>query len=182
MQTTTTETAHHRRRVPHAVRAGLALTATALLVAAGCGGDDGGGSTAAGSGGGGGSGSGDLTVSIAAPDDGATVGSSFDVEVDTSEPIGEPDTGRHHVHLYYDGNTAEGEYDIAYKPDVTVDGLSPGQHTIEAVVANADHSLTDARDEITVTVDAAAAAGGAGATDTTGTTDTTDDDDSGYGY
>ena len=73
--------------------------------------------------------------------------------------IGEPDTGLHHVHLYYDGNTADGEYDLVYEPRFTVDRLDPGEHTIEAVIANADHSLTDARTEITVTVGDAAGGG-----------------------
>jgi len=98
--------------------------------------------------------------------------------VDTSVDIGEPDTGLHHVHLYYDGNTAEGEYDLVYEPRFTVDRLDPGEHTIEAVIANADHSLTDARTEISVMV--GDAAGGGPATTSDATTDTTAD--SGYGY
>ena len=87
------------------------------------------------------------------------MGAEFDVEVDTSVDIGEPDTGLHHVHLYYDGNTADGEYDLVYEPEFTVDRLDPGEHTIEAVIANADHSLTDARTEVTVTVGDAAGGG-----------------------
>jgi hypothetical protein len=98
------------------------------------------------------SGSGDLAISIVSPTDGVQVGRSFDVQLTSSVPIGEPDTGRHHVHLYYDGETAEGEYDIVYGNTFTVDHLSPGQHQIEAVIANADHSVTDARQAITVTV------------------------------
>jgi hypothetical protein len=116
-----------------------AVVAALALVAASCGDDSS-------------AGSGDLAVSIVSPADGAQVGSSFDVELTSSVPIGEPDTGRHHFHLYYDGETAEGEYDIVYTNTFTVDHLSPGQHQIEAVIANADHSVTDARQAITVTV------------------------------
>jgi hypothetical protein len=150
--------------------------ATLALLTAACSGDDddtvagdpgaetGGGSDS----GGGGGGDGDLTISIADPADGATVDPGFQVEVDPSVDVGEPDTGLHHVHLYYDGNQSDGEYDIVYSiyEPWTVDrDLPPGEHTIEAFIANADHSLTDASDEITVMVGEGAGGGG---TDTTG--------------
>jgi hypothetical protein len=167
----TTATANTLRRRPRrAVLGGVAVAATMVLVAAGCGDDD--DTTSAGSGSGSRSGD-EMTVSLTTPADGADVGSPFDVEVDPSVDIGEPDTGLHHVHLYYDGNTQDGEYDLVYQPTFTVDrDLDPGEHTIEAVVANADHSLTDARDEVTVTV---GAAGGSDMTDTT-ETDATEPD------
>jgi hypothetical protein len=96
-----------------------------------------------------------ISVAISAPNDGAEVGESFDVHFDASVPLGEPDTGRQHLHLYFDGNTTEGEYAIVYDDaPFTITELGPGEHTIEARVANADHSVTDARDEITVTVGA----------------------------
>jgi hypothetical protein len=175
MDTTRTDSSRGRARPRGILRTGLAVAAAAILLAAGCGDDD--DTTAAGSGGGGGGG-GDMTIDIVEPADAAAVGSSFDVEVDPSVDIGEPDTGLHHVHLYYDGNTAEGEYDILYEPRFTVDRLDPGEHTIEAVIANADHSLTDARTEITVTV--GDAAGGGTGTTTDATTDTTASSDYGY--
>ena len=162
---------HPRRRL---VTLGAALAALALLAAA-CSDDD---DTVTGGGdsGGGGGGDGDMTISIADPADGATVEPGFQVEVDPSVDVGEPDTGLHHVHLYYDGNESDGEYDIVYSADEpwTVDrDLSPGEHTIEAFIANADHSLTDASDEITVSVGEGAGGGG---------TDTTESDNGPYGY
>jgi hypothetical protein len=172
MDTTKTDSNRGRARPRRILRTGRAVAAATILLAAGCGDDD--DTTAAGSGGGGGGGGGDMTVDIVEPGDGAEVGAEFDVEVDTSVDIGEPDTGLHHVHLYYDGNTADGGYDLVYEPRFTVDRLDPGEHTIEAVIANADHSLTDARTEITVTV--GDAAGGGSGTTTDATTD------SGYGY
>jgi hypothetical protein len=159
------------------------LAALALLTAACSDDDDGtvagdpgaetGGGSDSGSGGGG---DGDMTVSIADPADGATVEPGFQVEVDPSVDVGEPDTGLHHVHLYYDGNQSDGEYDIVYSVDEpwTVDrDLAPGEHTIEAFIANADHSLTDASDEVTVTVGEGAGSGG---------TDTTESNDDPYAY
>jgi hypothetical protein len=159
------------------VTLGAALAALTLLAAA-CSDDD--DDTVAAEGGsdsgGGGGNDGDMTISIATPADGATVDPGFQVEIDPSVDVGEPDTGLHHVHLYYDGNQSDGEYDIVYSVDEpwTVDrDLSAGEHTIEAVIANADHSLTDASDEITVTVGEGAGDGG---------TDTTESDGGGYDY
>jgi hypothetical protein len=178
---TTPATPARPRRSRRRQAAFLALAAAVVLPGLACGDDDD-TSTSAGEAGG------DMTVSIAEPTGGAAVGRSFEVAVDSSVPLGEPDTGRHHIHLYYDGNTADGEYDIVYGSSATVERLDPGEHTIEAVIANGDHSLTDARDEITVTVgDDAGASGGGATTSTTsdGTTTETDDDgddDSGYGY
>lgn len=155
--TADTNQCRSRRR---ASRAAIAVAAVLTLVAAGCGDDD--DTTSAGAGSGGQS-DGEMTISVAEPADAAEVGTPFDVEVDTSVEVGEPDTGLHHVHLYYDGNTQEGDYDVVYEPTFTVDrDLDPGEHTIEAVIANADHSLTDARDEVTVTVSDAAAGTGSG--------------------
>ena len=140
----------------------MAVAATMVLVVAGCGDDD--DTTSAGAG----SGSGDeMTISVTQPTDDAEVGSPFDVEVDTSVDIGEPDTGLHHVHLYYDGRSDDSaDYDIVYGTSFTVErDLDPGEHTIEAVIANADHSLTDARDQLTVTVGEGSGGTGTDATD-----------------
>jgi hypothetical protein len=157
--TTTVPTPPSRFRRRGAGGGAIALAGALVLVAAACGDDDGNGSADAGSGGESG---GETTISVTEPADAAEVRTPFEVEVDTDEELGEPDTGLHHLHLYYDGDTQEGDYDVVYEPSFTVDrDLGPGEHTIEAVVANADHSLTDARDEVTVTVgDAASGAGG----------------------
>jgi len=160
MQTPTTPIPSPRSR-----RRRLALVLGAVLpialLAAACGGGD---DTAS-------AGSSSPTVAISSPADGATVGRSFDVKLDVNFPIGAPDTGRDHVHLYYDGDRAEGQYGIAYDKTFTVSGLSPGTHEIEAVVAHADHSTTDAHSQpITVTVSNSAASGATG-----GSTSTTND-------
>ena len=60
-----------------------------------------------------------------------------------------------------------------YGTTFTVGDLGAGEHTVEAVIANAD-SLTDARDEVTVTV-------GDGALPAT-TTLMARDDSGGYDY
>lgn len=165
MQTPTTQTPVRRSRRRRLALAPLGAALALALVAAACGGDYNSASA----------GGGNETVAITSPSDGASVGSSFDVVLDVNFPIGKPDTGRDHVHLYYDGNRTEGEYGIAYDTTFTVTGLAPGEHQIEAVVAHADHSTTDVHSEpITVNV----TSGDSGA----GTTATTSGADDPYGY
>ena len=136
------------------IRSFVAVTALLALFAVACGDDSSSGSSGE-----------DLSISVTSPADGATVGEEFEVDVDTSVPIGETDTGRHHVHLYYDGERAEGEYDIVYDVPFTVTRqLSPGEHTVDAVIANADHSTTDANQEFTVTVEPGGGGSGGGGT------------------
>jgi hypothetical protein len=171
------------RRRSRSASTAVTVAAVALLTAA-CGGDDGDSTTAgpaaegAGSGDSGGSGeSGEgeaegLTVDITAPDDQADVGDPFELELATSVELGDPGSAPYHVHLYYDGATGNGEYDMVFATTFSVErDLGPGEHTLEAVVVNADHSPTDAKDEITVTVGAPTEAP---ADD--------EEDDSGYGY
>jgi hypothetical protein len=123
-----------RSRIWGRLAAVFAVASAFALLAVACGSDD----NDAG-------GSGAPTVDIVSPADGAQVSRSFEVQLAINFPIGDPGTGREHVHLYYDGNTSEGEYGIAYDRTFTVTGLSPGEHTIQAVVAHADHSTTDSR-------------------------------------
>ena len=102
------------------------------------------------------------SVEVTAPVQGATVAESFNVDVDTSAPIGEPDTGRQHLHFYYDVEPGAEDYDIVYKLPFKTRQLSPGEHTIHVVVANADHSITDVRQDLTLTVEPGATGGGGG--------------------
>ena len=98
------------------------------------------------------------TLQIVRPGNNATVGRSFVVAFDSNRKIGEPSTGLNHVHLYYDGNrtTNQADYDKAYTKSFTVTRLGPGRHTIDAVLANADHSVTNVSTRITVDVSASA--------------------------
>jgi hypothetical protein len=106
----------------------------------------------------------DSSVTITSPTDGATVGRTFEVKMNLGFPIGAPDTGRKHVHLHFDGSS---KYDIAYQATQSVT-LSPGRHTIVAVVANADHSETSSKSRaVTVNVGNGATAGGSAPTPTT---------------
>jgi hypothetical protein len=154
----------------------LILPASLALVATGCGADDGGG---------GGSGSGDPSVEILQPADGATLSLPFTLKVDSSEELGTTESGLNHVHLYFDGNDDTYEVledpadeEIQISPDSpALEGIEPGEHTLEISLRNADHSAAGAEDEINVTIQ------GSGSTsDDTGSDDSGGDDSSDYDY
>lgn len=104
-----------------------------------------------------------LTVAIASPADGGQVSIPFDVQLEANVPLGAPETGNHHAHLYFDTNTDSGDYDIVYGNSWQVTrSLAPGQHTIIAALANPDHSLAGPTQTITVTVGGSGAGDGSG--------------------
>ena len=122
-------------------RHALGVTAVALLAALSACGND---AATAGSDGNG------PELKITAPADGATVGSSVEVRWDTDVELGEPDTGRDHVHVFVDGHS--NDYTVVGGHEFTVTGLTPGEHTIDVTLQHADHSSAGAEDEVDVTV------------------------------
>jgi hypothetical protein len=68
----------------------------------------------------------------------------------SSEPLGPPESGAFHVHVFFDGN--EDEYEVVTTNTFEAKGLSPGEHEVAASLRNADHSPAGAEDEVTVTV------------------------------
>jgi hypothetical protein len=101
-----------------------------------------------------------IRIRVVQPRDHAPVAPNFTVRIRTNVAIGEPDTGRHHIHLYWDGERDEGRYDIVYAKTFRKKGLAPGRHRLDAVIANADHSTTDAHQTLIVTVEKQGAATG----------------------
>jgi hypothetical protein len=94
-----------------------------------------------------------MTVAFAAPQNGAQVTIPFDVRIDSSVPLGEPGTGNHHAHIYFDTGTDAADYDIVYGTTWQVTRpLAPGQHTLILALANPDHSLAGPTQTIMVTV------------------------------
>jgi hypothetical protein len=150
-------------------RVGLTAALLALgLLAAACGS----GASAASGGG-----SSDLWVKITAPANHAKVSEPFTVKLASSVPIGDPSTGEHHVHLCFDGQSCDSQYQLAYTNTAQVTGLSPGMHTIEASLRNADHSDAGPSATIQVTVTGAGAGATGGATPSPSASSS-----GGYGY
>jgi hypothetical protein len=103
-----------------------------------------------------------MTISASSPTDGAQVSIPFDVTIQSNVPLGPPETGNHHAHLYFDTGTDATDYDIVYGNTWQVTRqLSPGKHTIIVAMANPDHSL--AGPQQTFTVNVGGAGGGSGA-------------------
>jgi hypothetical protein len=141
------------------VRFVVAIAAIALVVAAcGSGTDETAGA------------SGEASVTITSPSDGDTVDVPFMLEWDSSVPLGPPDSGKDHVHVYVDGET--NDYTVVGGNEFEVKDLSPGEHTVEISLQHADHSPVGPTSEISVTV------GGAGASESP----SSDGGGGGYGY
>jgi hypothetical protein len=144
----------------------LALSATtlvALSMPAACGGDS---DATSGDGG-------SPSLSITSPDDGDTVGGDVEVTWDADVELGPPDSGLEHVHVFVDGQSDD--YTVVGGNSFTVEGLSPGEHTIDVTLQHADHSSAGAEDHVDVTVN------GSGGTDD-GTDQSDDDSSGGFDY
>jgi hypothetical protein len=116
----------------------------------------------------------DPTLTITSPSDGAAVGSTFEVKWNTNVELGEPDTGRDHVHVFVDGQA--NDYTVVGGHEFTIKGLSPGEHTVDVTLQHADHSPVGPEDEVHVDV----AAGGSGPSTAPSDSASPSDDDSGY--
>jgi hypothetical protein len=97
-----------------------------------------------------GSGSDSPSLSITSPSEGDTVGSSFTVKWQSNVDLGEPDTGKDHVHIFVDGNS--NDYTVVGGDSFEVTGLSNGEHTVDVTLQNADHSPAGAEDKVDVMV------------------------------
>ena len=93
---------------------------------------------------------GEPKVTITSPADGASVQMPFVLKWDSTVPLGPPDTGRDHVHVFVDGNA--NDYTVVGGTQFQVKNLSPGQHKVEVSLQHADHSPVGPTSAITVTV------------------------------
>jgi len=132
-------------RMTPLIRGGLVIV-LALVVGA-C------AANASGGGPGGAAADGSATIRFASPMDGAQVTIPFTVQLESNVPLGAPETGDHHAHLYFDTSTDAPDYDIVYGTTWQVTrALTPGQHKLTVALANPDHSPAGPTQQITVTV------------------------------
>jgi hypothetical protein len=143
-------------RLTERVRMLTVLGAIVLVAAAGCGSDsaDAGSTGSTGSGGGGG---GAKTVTIKEPADGAAIGIPFTLRLDSGVELGTTDSGKDHVHLFFDGDDSKYEVVESDSMQITsaspaVKGLKPGKHELDISLRNADHSAAGFDTSITVNV------------------------------
>jgi anti-sigma factor RsiW len=116
-----------RRRSGSAVAVGLIV----VLALAGC------ASSGTGEGATTGSGSG-MTLTVTDPAPNATVAAPFTVKVTTSVALGPKASGKHHIHVWFDGD--EANYKVAESDTIQITSLSSGAHTMHVSLRNADHS------------------------------------------
>jgi ribonuclease E len=120
---------------------------------------------------------GDLAIEVASPSDGDEVGSSFEMTFDVSVPVGQDEP--HHIHIHVDGAETP---TMIYEDSTTLTDIEPGEHVIDAILVNQDHSPTDVSDAISVT----AVEGGTDDDDSDDADDSDDSDDDrdddGYDY
>jgi hypothetical protein len=98
----------------------------------------------------GGSGSGGPTLTITSPSDGSDVKLPINLTFTSSVPLGPPDSGMDHVHVFTDGHTDN--YTVVPTTSFQIKNLSPGRHTIGVTLQHADHSPAGASAQVTVVV------------------------------
>jgi hypothetical protein len=91
-----------------------------------------------------------MSVSVTEPARDATVSVPFTVNVASSVPLGRTQTGRHHVHIWFDGNA--NSYQVVETPTVQITELAPGRHVMHVSLRNANHSAAGAETEVPITV------------------------------
>jgi hypothetical protein len=120
-------------------------------------------------------------LSISAPEDGAEVSLPFTLEMSSADPLGAPETGDHHVHVFFDGD--DSAYEVVTTDTFEITDLSPGEHTLTASLRNADHS--PAGTDVTIDLTVAGGSGDSGSKDKgSGGSDKSNpgSDDTNYGY
>jgi hypothetical protein len=93
---------------------------------------------------------GKLSVVVVEPASGARVSTPFTVKIDSSVPLGPSESGRHHVHIWFDDN--ESDYLIVESDTTQVTKAPAGQHTMHVSLRNANHSPAGAEASTPVTV------------------------------
>jgi hypothetical protein len=116
----------------------IAVSVVLLALAAACGGGFGGSDQSG------------ATLSISDPKDGSSTAVPFTVTVESSAPLGDTGTGKHHVHIWFDGHSDK--YVIGYTNQVKITDLSPGQHTMTVSLRNPNHSEAGVDKTMTITV------------------------------
>jgi hypothetical protein len=133
------------------VRLSAIFGALLLVGVAGCG-DDTAGAGSGGSGGGSGQ-----SVTINEPTDGSTIELPFTLSVDSTVELGTTESGKNHVHLYFDGKDSQYEVIESESMEITEDspavaGLKSGEHELNISLRNADHSAAGFETSIMVQV------------------------------
>ncbi|HEY7874826.1 MAG TPA: hypothetical protein VIG64_06855, partial [Actinomycetota bacterium] len=100
------------------------------------------------------------------------------LQLTAADDLGPPESGNHHVHVFYDGD--DSEYEVVASDSFQVTDLSPGEHTLTASLRNADHS--PAGTDVTIDLTIAGGSGDSDGSKSGGSKDSGPSDDANYGY
>jgi len=92
----------------------------------------------------------DETLTILEPIAGSIVSVPFTLHLSSSVLLGDPATGRHHVHAYFDDQTKNYllvDFDISQ-----INQAPAGKHTLHLLLRNADHSSSGLETQIELTI------------------------------
>lgn len=92
----------------------------------------------------------DLSIAVVQPVSEASVAAPFPVKLDSSVPLGPSESGKHHAHIWFDGNDAD--YLVVESDTTQVAKVAPGAHTMHVSLRNANHSPAGPEASIPITV------------------------------
>lgn len=81
-----------------------------------------------------------MSVTVVEPAAGAQVQVPFTVRVDSSNELGPEDSGKHHVHIWFDND--EDNYIVVESDSTQITEAPSGEHTMHVSLRNANHSAT----------------------------------------
>lgn len=112
------------------------------------------------------------TLSIQAPGNGANVRLPITLKFTSSKDLGPTDSGKDHVHVFIDGKT--NEYTVVTSTTYKITSMPTGRHVIGVTLQHADHSPAGAKAQVTVNVTGGGSSSGGSGGSTGG--------GGGYGY
>jgi hypothetical protein len=90
------------------------------------------------------------TVEIISPTEGAVVSIPFEVTVEATVPLGSPDDGLHHVHIWFGDD--ETSYLVVEGAVAEITNAPPGAHEMHVSLRNPDHSFSGAETSIALVI------------------------------
>ncbi|WP_027345604.1 hypothetical protein [Hamadaea tsunoensis] len=90
------------------------------------------------------------TLTVLEPIAGSIVSVPFTLHLSSSVLLGDPATGRHHVHAYFDDQTKN--YLLVDSDNSVINKAPAGKHTLHLLLRKADHSSAGAEIQIELTI------------------------------
>lgn len=89
-------------------------------------------------------------LTLISPATGDVVGLPFEVLINTSAPLGPPDEGLHHIHIWFGDDVAA--QTIGEDRVIRINNAPDGQHDMHISLRHADHSAAGADITVRITI------------------------------